>query len=159
MFTPLIFIAFINLFLSICLHSIHQLLSFYLLLSSQISIVFWQNEKYQQCLYCHLFYLGQIQTHEWFDLPNVLDDPNSLQHHIVDLGLDQIQQGQDESLSTLLYLDSTSANSSDRLPDKVTSNLSGIRLQLREHLGNVGLTGHPNHNVQLDVGGVILLDK
>ena len=99
------------------------------------------NEEYQQCLYRHLFYLGQIQTHEWFDLPNVLDDLNSLQHHIVDLGLDQIQQGGDASLSTLLYLDSTSANSPDRLPDKVTSNL-------REHL-----------IVQLDVGGVILFDN
>ena len=105
------------------------------------------------------FYLGQIQTHEWFDLPNVLDDPNSLQHHIVDLSLDQIQQGGDVSLSTLLHLDSTSANSSDRLPKKVKSNLSGILLQLREHPGNDGLTGHPNHDVQLDVDGVLLLDK
>ena len=48
--------------------------------------------------------LDHIQTHNWSDLHNVLDDHNSLQHHILDIGLDQIQQGGEASPSTLPHL-------------------------------------------------------
>merc|ERR1719494_1505970 len=93
---------------------------------------------------------------------DVLDHHHRLLHHVVDLGLDQVKQGGHTPLSTLLHLDCTSTNGSNRFANKVDIDLCCILLQLGEHLSNVGLAGQPDHDVellQLDVDGVVVLHK
>jgi hypothetical protein len=66
------------------------------------------------------------------------------------------------ALCSTLMAQCTSSNGPDRLSHKVNIHLSGMLLQLREHLGNAGLAGQPDHDVQLlqlDVDGVVVLDK
>lgn len=70
---------------------------------------------------------------------DVLDDNDSLLDDVVHLGLDEIQQHLDATLGSLLELDGTTSNGSDRLPHELNINLSGILLELEENLLDVSL--------------------
>lgn len=48
-----------------------------------------------------------------------LDDNDGLLHHVVDLGLDKVQQRADTALCGLLHLDGTATNGTHRLAHKV----------------------------------------
>ena len=61
---------------------------------------------------------------------DVLDDNDSLLNHIVDLGLDELQQHIDAALCCPFQTDGASANRTHTAPDKVHIHLCGILLEL-----------------------------
>mmetsp|Transcript_12057 Transcript_12057/g.38535 ORF Transcript_12057/g.38535 Transcript_12057/m.38535 type:complete len:250 (-) Transcript_12057:738-1487(-) len=91
---------------------------------------------------------------------DVLDHDHSLLHHVVDLGVDQLQQHIDAALRCTLNLDRTPPNRSDASPHELHVHLRRILLELKQHLLNVALRGQQDHDLQLlhlDVDGVIVL--
>ena len=65
------------------------------------------------------------------ELPeDVLDDDHSLLHHVVDLGLDELEQHVDAALGGALELDRATADGSHRTTYEFDVHLGGILLEL-----------------------------
>lgn len=77
---------------------------------------------------------GHAQVPVRISPEDVFDDNNGLLYNIVDLGLDQLQQNIDASLSSPLQTDGASANGPDTAPHKVHIHLCCILLELQQHL-------------------------
>lgn len=93
---------------------------------------------------------------------DVLDDDDRFLDDVVHLGLDQVEQGRDAALGGRLDFDRAAADRADGLSDEVDIDFGCVLLQLAQHLGDVGLRGEPDHDVELlelHVDRVVVLDE
>mmetsp|Transcript_37558 Transcript_37558/g.81412 ORF Transcript_37558/g.81412 Transcript_37558/m.81412 type:complete len:424 (-) Transcript_37558:321-1592(-) len=91
---------------------------------------------------------------------DVLDHHDGLLHHVVDLGLDELQQHVDAALRRLVQLDGAPSNGTHAPTDKLDVDLGGVLLELHQHLVHVALRRQHDHDLQLlhlDVDGVVVL--
>ena len=91
---------------------------------------------------------------------DVLDDHHRLLHHVVDLGLDELQQHLDAPLRGTLQLDGTAADSAHTLAHEVHVHFRRVLLQLLQQLVDVALRCQAHQDLQLlhlHVDGVVVL--